>query len=229
MDTTPWPPGTVLRVLDAADRDALVGLGTRRVFQPGEALITEGSGGADVFALLHGCTKVLSNTVDGRAVLLSIRVGGDLVGELAALDDQPRSASVVAATRVVARAITQQAFLRYLSERPRAASAIHRAVVGELRRVTRHRVHLNGMPVALRLAVVLTQLAEAYGRRCLDGLAIEVPLSQSELASLIGVSEPSLHRALADLRLREVVRTRYRRLIVSDPAALRALAGLGRL
>jgi CRP-like cAMP-binding protein len=223
--TTRWPRGTVLHALDAADGQALIGLGTRRTFPPGAALITEGAPEVDTFVLLDGCCKVLGNTVDGRAVLLSIRVGGDLVGELAALDDKPRSATVVAATTVVARVIDQQTFRRYLADRPAAATAIHGAVAEELRRATRHRVHVHGAPIGARLALVLDYLAAAYGRPGPDGVHIDVPLSQPELASLIGVSEPSLHRALTDLRSRHVVATRYRRLVVCDPAALRALAG----
>jgi len=224
---TPWVPGTLLHALDAPDRQALIELGTRRAFPPGATLINEGSRDVDTFVLLHGCCKVLGNSVAGRAVLLSIRIGGDLVGELAALDDKPRSASVVAATGVVARAVTQQTFLRYLHQRPRAARAVHGAVVAELRRSTRIRVDVNGAPVAVRLALTLSYLAEAYGRPCADGVRIEVPLSQPELASLIGVSEPTLHRALTDLRAQHVILTRYRRVVVRDPASLQALAANG--
>jgi CRP/FNR family cyclic AMP-dependent transcriptional regulator len=218
-----WSPGTLLHALCSADRRSLVTLGARRAFHPGQALIVEGSTDADTFVLLDGCAKVLCNTADGRAVLLSVRVAGDLVGELAALDDKPRSASVVAATEIVAQAVPQPAFQLYLTQRPQAARAVHRAVVEDLRRATRYRVTVTGAPTAVRLALMLEYLATAYGRRCAEGIRIDIPLSQLELASLVGVSEPSLHRALSDLRGRDVVRTRYRRLIVCDLAALRVL------
>jgi CRP-like cAMP-binding protein len=220
-----WTPGTLLHGLDPADRQALLGMGTRRAFPAGATLISEGSPDTDAFVLLDGYVKVLCDTPDGRAVLVSIRIGGDVVGELAALDHEPRSASVVALTAVTARALPRDAFLRFIDERPRAAAAIRRAVVAELRRATRHRVVVGRAPVGVRLALVLDHLAEAYGRPCAEGVRIEVPLSQPELASLIGVSEPSLHRALSELRSREVVATRYRRLIVRDLAGLRAYAG----
>jgi CRP-like cAMP-binding protein len=219
-----WSSATLLHALGPADRQALVTLGTRRAFRPGQALITEGSPDADTFVLLVGYVKVLCNTADGRAVLLSVKVAGDLVGELAALDDKPRSASVVAATEVVAQAVPQPTFQLYLDERPHAARAVHRAVVEELRRATRYRVSVTGAPTAVRLALMLELLVEAHGRPCPEGIRIDVPLSQPELASLVGVSEPSLHRALTDLRGRDIVRTRYRRLIVCDVAALQVLA-----
>jgi CRP/FNR family cyclic AMP-dependent transcriptional regulator len=223
-DSVRWAPRTLLRALSAADRVALLRLGTRRVFQPGEALVHEGARDTDTFVLLDGCVKAVGNTVDGRAVLLSVRVAGELVGELAALDDSPRSASVIACTAVAARVVGQRDFLRYLAERPEAAEAIHAAVRRELRRATEHRLSVNGAPVARRVALVLSYLAEAYGQPGTEGVRIEVPLSQPELASLLGVSEPSVHRELAVLRTRGVILTGYRRLIVRDLAVLHALA-----
>jgi CRP/FNR family transcriptional regulator, cyclic AMP receptor protein len=219
-----WGPDTLLRALGDDDRNVLLGLGTPRTFEPGAALIGEGSTDADIFVLLDGYCKVLGNTMDGRAVLLSIRGHGDLVGELAALDHKPRSASVVALTAVVARVVTPRAFLGYLRSRPTAATALQTALLSEFRRVTRHRLLVSGAPVGLRLALVLEYLVETYGRRCAEGIRIDVPLSQPELASLIGVSEPSLHRALTELRTRNVIGTRYRRLVVHDPATLRLLS-----
>jgi CRP/FNR family cyclic AMP-dependent transcriptional regulator len=219
-----WSSGTVLHTLDPADRRALLGLGAAREFRPGETLITEGSRDLDTYVMLDGCCKVICNSVDGRAVLVSIRIGGDLVGELAALDEQPRSATVIALTPVATRVVTRPRFLRFLATHPRAAQTIHVAVARELRRATRYRVYVNGAPIAVRLAFVLDFLAETYGQAGPDGVRIDVPLSQPELASLIGASEPSLHRALSDLRTRNVIATRYRRVIVRDPAALRALA-----
>src|SRR4051812_819904 len=132
-----WPAGTVMAELAAADRDALPALGVARTFHPGEILIREGLADTSCYLLLRGCTKVLGNSAGGRAVLLSLRVAGDLVGELAALDGEPRSASVVAATGITARAIARSALLRYMAERPGAARVIHSAVIAELRRATR--------------------------------------------------------------------------------------------
>jgi CRP/FNR family transcriptional regulator, cyclic AMP receptor protein len=217
-------PGTLLHALSPDDREALIRLGGPRVFQPGEALIHEGVHDTDAFLLLKGFCKVVSNTATGRAVLLSVRVGGEVVGELSALDDKPRSATVVACTRVVAREISQRTFLRYMSERPSAALAIRCAVVEELRRATRFRACLSGGPVSSRLAFMLDYLAAGYGSECAEGVRIEVPFSQPELASLIGASEPSLHRALTRMRQAGIIRTGYRHIIVRDHPALRALA-----
>jgi CRP/FNR family transcriptional regulator, cyclic AMP receptor protein len=219
-----WPQGTLLDALSAHDRAALLELGTRRVFAPDRALITEGDSAKEVFLLLDGCVKAVGYAADGRTVLLSIRVGGDIVGELAALDDRPRSASVIAATRVTARVVGQSQFLGFLDARPEAARAVSRSIAAKMRLITRHRIDVTGAPVLVRLARVLDHLVESYATPCPEGLRIDVPLSQPELAALIGAAEPSLHRALAYLRGRGVLITRYRRQIVLDRALLEKIS-----
>ncbi|HEU5352914.1 MAG TPA: Crp/Fnr family transcriptional regulator [Actinocrinis sp.] len=219
-----WPQGTLLDALEPQDRAALLLQGGRRVFEPGEPLITEGDTATDVFLLLDGCAKVIGHSVDGRAVLLSIRVGGDVVGELAALDNRPRLASVVAATRVSARASGQRQFLAFLDARPEAERAVSRSIATKMRSITRHRVDVSGASVLVRLARVLDHLVESYSTPCPEGMRIDVPLSQPELAALIGAAEPSLHRALAVLRARGVLVTKYRRQIVRDRALLEQIS-----
>jgi CRP/FNR family cyclic AMP-dependent transcriptional regulator len=218
-----WPAGTLLHALGEDNRQSLLGLGTRRAFPPGATLIQEGSAEADTFVLLDGYGKVLGNTPDGRAVLLSVRGPGDLVGELAALDHKPRSASVVALTKVTARVVARGCFLAYLRDHPAATRLLQAAILDEFRRATQYRISTSGAPTGVRLALVLTYLMESFGRQHVDGIRIEVPLSQPELASLIGVSEPSLQRALAELRRQGIIETRYRRLVVRDPGALSSM------
>ena len=224
-DDRRWPAGTFLHALAEDDRRHLLRLGTRRGFAPGTTLIDEGSTSTEAYVLLSGYVKVLGNTLDGRAVLLSIRGQGEVVGELAALDRKRRSATVLALTTMAAQVITQEVFLGYLRDHPAAAGMLQTATLEEFRRVTRYRLLVNGAPIGVRLALMLGHLLDHYGRRCAEGMRIDVPLSQPELASLIGASEPSLHRELTALRVRKIIGTRYRRLVVHDPDALRALTG----
>jgi CRP-like cAMP-binding protein len=95
------------------------------------------------------------------------------------------------------------------------------AMVAEVRRATTFRTFVSAAPTVMRLSFILDYLAQTYGRPCPEGTRIEVPLSQQELASLVGVSEPSLQRALARLRHEGSIITRYRQIVVSDLKALR--------
>ncbi len=85
-----WPRSTLLGSLAAASRDRLLQAGTFRQYQAGRQLMHEGDPSAFVIVLLQGIIKATRQTSDGKEVLLAVRVGGDVVGEIAALDNRPR-------------------------------------------------------------------------------------------------------------------------------------------
>src|SRR4051812_40675034 len=91
-----------------------------RNFARGQALMHVGQVPRDVFFLLAGRVKVTATTPAGRTVLLAFRGPGDLIGDLAALDDEPRSATVEALEPVQALAMGRDPFRAFLLERPAA-------------------------------------------------------------------------------------------------------------
>ncbi|MBW1597404.1 Crp/Fnr family transcriptional regulator [Streptomyces sp. JJ38] len=178
----------------------------------------------EVYLLAAGYVRVVGDTASGRTVLLALRTRGDLVGELAALDGGPRSASVLAATPVLAHSISRFEFLRFLRAHPEAAESVQRSVTRKLRMATRHRMETGSAPVLVRICGVLEGLVATHGRPTDEGVQLDVPLSQLDLAMLAGASLPSVQRAAADLRRRGILSTGYLRLVVRDVEALRALA-----
>lgn len=121
-----WPPGTLLAGLSESVRQRLLGLGAKQQYaDPGRVLLREGERTSSVYLLLANVVKVTGAT-DGGEALLAIRVGGDLVGELAALDDRPRLATVTTAGTVLARVIGQGEFISFLTRNPDVALAITR-------------------------------------------------------------------------------------------------------
>jgi CRP-like cAMP-binding protein len=185
----------------------------------------EGDLSTSVIVLIDGWVKVIGATEEGGQALLALRSSGDLVGEQAALEGQPRSASVVSAGATVGREVRQGDFLHLLDERPDLTMAVTRALSAKLRWSTRRRVDFSGLPVTVRLARVLNELVRLDGKRTLEGLELRYGLTQPELAAMVGASEPSVHRALRGLRDDGVLETGYRKLIVTNLTALEAIAG----
>jgi CRP-like cAMP-binding protein len=103
--------------------------------------------------------------------------------------------------------------------------AVSRALSGELRWATRRRIDFSGLPVIARLARVLSELGYLYGRQTQGGIEFQYTLTQPELAAMVGASEPSVHKALRQLRKDGAVVTGYRQVVITDPAALDAIAG----
>jgi len=205
-------------------RRQLLNLGTSREYLPDSVLILEGDPGTDVMVLLDGWAKVVGSTEGGGQALLSLRVGGDLVGEQAALNNAPRTATVISAGVTVVQVVSQRDFLQFLDRQPDAGIAVSRALSNELRWATRRRIDFSGLPVIARLARVLSDLGHLYGRQSPDGIEFRYTLTQPELAAMVGASEPAVHKALRQLRQAGAVVTGYRRVVITNPAALEAIA-----
>ena len=224
MEGGRWPESSLLAELPENSRTILLRLGVPVEFPTGKALLREGEASRHLVLLTHGITKVTAGGEDGKVALLAVRVAGDLVGEMASLDGEPRSATVTAAGRVVGRVITHADFNAYLRSHPAAGIAVSRAVVGKLRWANRRRVDFTGCEVHVRLARVLNELARSYGKDTAGGIVVGVALTQPELAGLVGAGEITVHRALADLRRRQILTTGYRQIVITDPDQLEAAA-----
>jgi CRP-like cAMP-binding protein len=199
----------------------MLALGTRVLYESSTVLLREGERASHVLVLVKGFVKVTATSPEGYLSLLAIRTAGDLVGELASMDGEPRIATVTAAGRVWARVVSQREFRQYLTHHPDVALALSSSVGAKLRWATRRRIDFGDLEVHVRLARVLVELAGAYG---VEGGEIGVPLTQPELAALVGAAEPTVHRALTNLRKEGIVATGYRRIVVCDRHQLAALA-----
>lgn len=219
-----WPPSSLLGGLTGASRTRLLALGAQTRYAADRVLIRESEQTAFVLILLDGVVKATGRTHDGRDALLAVRMGGDLVGELAAVDGRPRSATVATCGPVVARLVARGDFLDCMQRDPAIAHAVNASIVTKLRVANAHRIDFTGCDAATRLARVLHQIAMTYGERVGGGAVIRWPITQPELAALSGAAEPTVHKALRGLRATGVVSTGYRSIKVEDLASLSSIA-----
>jgi len=219
-----WLPATLLGRLDHATLDRLFALGVRRSVDSCQTIIREGADESYVVLLDDGLAKVTAVMDDGRQALLAIRVSGDVIGEMSALNGLPRSATVTACRRSVIRIIHRAEFRGFLRSYPDVAMELAGIVADRLRWANRRRVDFATYPVKVRLARVLWEIASLYGRRVPAGIVVDIRLTQAELATMCGAAEISLHKALRELRDAHVVETGYRAVTVRDADALRLAA-----
>jgi CRP/FNR family transcriptional regulator, cyclic AMP receptor protein len=222
----PWPPNTLLGRLDESARRGLMSLGIQRSTGSSHAILREGVLESHVIVLDNALTKVTVAMADGRQALLAIRVSGDIVGEISALNGTPRSATVTTCRKSTIRIIQRNEFRTFLRSHPDAAMEIAGIVADRLRWANRRRVDFASYPVKVRLARVLWDIASAYGHREREGIVVDIQLTQAELATLCGAAEVSLQKALKDLRDADIIRTGYRQVIVRDASALRECADI---
>src|ERR1700677_3758137 len=91
-----WSATSLLASVGEASRDRLLDCGTMREYPTDRRIITQGDSSTFVVVLLDGVVKVTGVSSAGRETLIAIRAGGDLLGELAAMDNGPRSGTATA-------------------------------------------------------------------------------------------------------------------------------------
>jgi CRP/FNR family cyclic AMP-dependent transcriptional regulator len=224
---SPWLSGTLLSRLDEPTRREFLQLGVARTAAASRVILQEGKRESHVILLSDGLTKVTAAMTDGRHALLDVRVSGDVVGEISALNGTPRSATVTTCRPSTIRIIHCNDFRAFLRAHPDAAMEMAGIVADRLRMANRRRVDFASYPVKVRLARVLWEIAVAHGYRERDGIVVDVQLTQSELATMCGAAEITLQKAIRELRESGIVDTGYRHVVVRDAAALQLCADVG--
>jgi CRP-like cAMP-binding protein len=218
-------------LLSAEERGALSALGRPSVFQPGATLCVQGEPATHVFVLVAGWVKILSVTRAGNEVLLDLRGQGDIVGEMAGESAGFRTASMRAVDQVRSLLIAHGRFSAFLDSNPGADHAYRRVVTQRWSAAAESLRNRSTTSGSQRLAQLLLDLAGHHGRDSEHGgragyeVTIAIPLSQDEIASLIGASRATVTRALSDWRRRDLIRTSQRHVTIRDMARLRHIAG----
>jgi len=222
-----WPAKSFLSRLDSGLLDAFLEAGTLLRFTTDDVLITEDDKDSDVYLLFSSYVKVTARLDPTRSALLAIRVGGDVVGELAASGADRRIATVTACGKepVYAARLAADEFVRLASRYPASLLLLSHTVGSKLTTATRRRVDYSGRPPLIRLARVLVELADDHGHPLgPTSVLIALDLTQLELGSLIGVGESSMLRALRQLKQRGLVDSSGRRPVIRNLEVLRAIA-----
>jgi CRP-like cAMP-binding protein len=197
--------------------------GHTRRFQRGQALFTEGDRAERVFLIERGWVTVTSAALDGREIVLGLRGAGDMLGELSALDGEPRSATAVTLSDVEAIVVTGSTLTRALDD-VAASRELIRMLAARLRDADRKRLEFAALDTLGRVAWRLLELSERFGHEGEEGISVELPLSQEQLAAWCGASRESTVKALTSLRGLGCIATGRRHVVIRDLEGLRLRA-----
>lgn len=213
------------QALQESERAALRAAGRTREYATGTLLCSQGADPDHVLIILDGWVKVTAGRADGQEVMLAIRGPSDTIGESGWLNGRPRSANVKALGRVRALAVPAEQFAGFLSSHAHAAQVLARVMVGRMDDADRRMTNQVGTSGPKLLALLLIDLAERYGVPGQDGsVTLPLPLTQQELATMIGRARETVARALTVWRREGIVETRRMRIVITDPVALRDIA-----
>lgn len=184
----------------------------------GAAIYREAEPGQSVLLIRDGRAKVVLSAPTGKQVLLALRGPGELIGEFAAVDERPRSATVLALTDLAGWTVPAAVLRAHLTSEPQAALDLLRLVLGRLREADLQRLDLGALDTVGRVARLLTDLGGRHGQ------AGWLHLTQTELGAAVGASREATVKALRRLRGAGLVETRRGRVRVVRAAGLAAVA-----
>jgi CRP-like cAMP-binding protein len=218
-------PANFWGLLDETQRAAVLAAGTVRRSPAGEVLMREGDHTRSVVVLRSGLVKIVASGAGGHEAVLAVRGPGDALGEMAAVDHSPRSATAVTLYPVEALWLDPRAYDRLVHEHPGISGALLRVVTARLRYADVRRVEHGDVSTSTRLAALLVDLVTDHGVSTSDGTLVALNLSQTDLAGLIGASRESVILALKEFRDGGVLSTGRQRIVVHRPDLLRECAG----
>ncbi|HIK46607.1 MAG TPA: Crp/Fnr family transcriptional regulator, partial [Leptolyngbyaceae cyanobacterium M65_K2018_010] len=158
---------------------------THHDYPANRAVVMEDAWGNAVYFIEAGWVKVRRH-MDESFVTLAVLGQGDFFGEMAILDESPRSTDVVAMTAVKLLSISAQRFIQTLFKDPQLHHRLLQVMVQRLRQ-TNLRLQLRQQPPAVKLANTLTTLQEAYGQSTEAGVEL-LNLSTQDLADLSDIT-----------------------------------------
>jgi CRP/FNR family cyclic AMP-dependent transcriptional regulator len=192
-----------------------------RHFRRGEVLFHEGDPGDALFIVASGAIKVVVPSDEGEEAILATLRRGDFLGELALLDGAPRSASAIALEATDTLTLPRAQFRALASMEPAIRDALLAALAGELRRLTTHVAELHFLDLTGRLAARLARLAEENGDVAADGsIRLDAPLTQSDLAAMIGATRQSVNKLLREFEAEGLLQLERDSIVVPDLRAL---------
>jgi CRP-like cAMP-binding protein len=186
-----------------------------RTYPKGSVILFQGDPGDSLYVLRQGRAKVVLIGEDGREVILGVLEPGAHFGELALIDDQPRSAHVIAMEDAQLLILRREDFRRRVEANPSVAWALLTELSRRLRRADQKIGGLVLLDVPGRISRLLLDLSAES-----DSGTIDKPLTHQTIAQMIGASRETVSRAMKEFQEEGLIRVERRRIAVANRDAL---------
>lgn len=197
----------------------------RRTFRRGEVIMHRGDPAGALHLIRSGRIKITLPAETGEETVLALLGADACFGEIAALDGLPRSATITAVEPTETLVLPRDDLLAFAREHPDFAVTLITTLAARLRRADEWLEDAYFQDLDTRLARRLLELAEQHGKETADGIEVTVPLTQSDIAGMLGATRVSVNRLLGtyqDARLLRLNRGSY---TILRPDAFRQRAG----
>jgi len=192
-----------------------------RQHPPNQVILLENDWGSSVYFILDGWVKIRTYNLDGKEVTLNILGKGELFGEMAALEESPRSTDVITLAETLIGNMPAADFAELINTEPQAGIRLAQLMGRRLRQVNR-RLRLRESDSQSRVADILLFLADGQGK--VSEAGTEIPnLPHRELSSLSGLARETVTRVLSKLEKKGLIKRDRDTLCIPDLRALERL------
>src|SRR6202051_4988958 len=190
----------------------------------GATIFSKGDPGNSLVAVISGAVKISISSADGRSAILNLLGPGEIVGEVALLDGQARTADATANTNCEIFVIDRREFLPFVRSQPELAMKFIELLCARLRWTSDQveQIILQNLPG--RLASALIRLTEKH-KLAPGGRTIAV--TQQEISEIVGMTRESINKQLRIWASRKWVRLEHGAIVVLNTEQLQALAEAG--
>jgi len=199
--------------LSDVDVASLARLAARRTYPKDTVVFFENEEGDFFFTIVAGRIKVTILGDDGREIILSMLGPGDFFGEMALLDNEPRSATAIAVEESELLILQRTDFQGVATKRT-ITGALIRVLTARLRRANHQISTLALLDVYGRVARVILDMAREEGRRLKDGRIAFRRATHQEIANRIGTTRETVTRMLKDLERQGLIKVEGRELVL---------------
>jgi CRP/FNR family transcriptional regulator, cyclic AMP receptor protein len=206
--------------LSEADLTRLAEAARERNYPRNSVILFEDDPGDALYVVATGQVKVVLIGEDGREVILSVLHEGNFFGEMALIDDEPRSAHVIAMADSNLLVLRREDFQRRMQETPTIALGLLRELSRRLRKADDKIGGLVLLDVNGRVARLLLQMADEN-----DGKSITRRITHHTIAQMIGSSRETVSRTIRDLADRGLIDVSRKAILIKDRPALEAASG----
>jgi len=210
--------------LGDSEIDAILAHATVARQAEGDQIFAKGDPGNSMMAVLKGRVVISAPSPDGRQVVLTVMHEGDLLGEIALLDGNERTADATAAIDCELLVVPRRSLLALLERRPDLCIDLLILLCERLRRTNEQVEDLAFLDLEARIAKVLVRLTEESGGDDQSSTKpIGVKISQRALGERVGGSRESVNKHLQDWKRSGIIAIEKGAIVIRDLPALEAL------
>jgi CRP-like cAMP-binding protein len=214
----------IFRDLEPEALDQLCRYAKHTALKRGATIFAKDDPGSSLYAVISGTVKISISSPDGRNAILNLVGPGELFGEMAVLDGQPRSADATANTNCEIFVIDRRDFLPFVRSQPALAMKFIELLCARLRWTSEQVEHVILQDLPGRLASALLGLTE---RRKPSPENHTIAITQQEISEMVGMTRESINKQLRAWAARKWVRLEHGAVVLLDASALRELAEAG--